>query len=115
VQEHVLFFLYGTGRNGESTFLNTILALLGDEYGMQAAPEMLLVRTHDPHLTERADLFGKRFVSTIEVEVGKRLAEALVKMLTGGERIRARRMRDMGWRINAGSGKDEPFRQRTRF
>lgn len=46
---------------------------------------------------ERADLFGKRFVATVEVEAGKQLAEALTKLLTGGERIRARRMREDAW------------------
>jgi putative DNA primase/helicase len=91
-----LQFLYGTGQNGKSTFLNIILALLG-EYGMQAAPNFLLVREHEQHPTELTDLFGKRFVSTIEIEKGKELAEALMKTLTGSERVRARRMREDFW------------------
>ena len=40
------------------------------------------------------DLYGRRFVATVEVEDGKRMAESLVKLLTGNERIRARRMRE---------------------
>lgn len=99
VQEQVLFFLYGLGANGKSTFLSTILALLG-EYAMQAMPELLLVRTGEHHPTERADLFGKRLVATVEVEAGKQLAEALTKLLTGGERIRARRMREDAWEFD---------------
>jgi putative DNA primase/helicase len=99
VQEQVLFFLHGAGQNGKSTFVNAILALLGD-YGMQALPELLLVRTHEQHPTERADLFRKRLVATVEVEAGRRLAEALVKVLTGGERIRARRMREDFWEFD---------------
>lgn len=93
VEEQCLFFLYGTGQNGKSTFLGVLQAMLGD-YAMQAIPELLMVRANEQHPTERADLFGKRFVATIEVESGKRLAEALVKQLTGGDRIRARRMRE---------------------
>jgi putative DNA primase/helicase len=33
----------------------------------------------------------------LELEQGKALAEALVKQLTGGEKIRARRMREDFW------------------
>jgi putative DNA primase/helicase len=96
VGAQILLFLHGTGQNGKSRFLNTIRALMGD-YGMQAAPNLLLVRDHEQHPTELADLFGKRFVSTIEVEKGKSLAEALMKTLTGEENVRARRMREDFW------------------
>jgi putative DNA primase/helicase len=96
VREQILLFLYGEGQNGKSTFLLILLALLGD-YGMQAPSNLLLVRDREQHPTELADLFGKRFVSTIEVEKGKRLAMALVKALTGGEYVRARRMREDFW------------------
>jgi putative DNA primase/helicase len=92
VSEQCLWFFHGTGANGKSTFLGTVLAMLGD-YGMQAVPELLLAKNHDSHPTERADLFGKRFVATIEAEEGKRLAEALMKQMTGGDKMRARFMR----------------------
>ena len=65
---------------------------LGD-YGMQAVSELLMQKHHESHPTERADLFGKRFVATIETEEGKRLAEALMKQVTGGDPVRARKMR----------------------
>lgn len=96
VREHVLAFLYGSGRNGKSTLVNTVLAILGD-YGMTAAPDLLMAKRDGNHPTELADLFGKRLVSTIEVEEGRRMAESLVKVLTGGDRIRARRMREDHW------------------
>jgi putative DNA primase/helicase len=92
VREQCLWFLHGTGCNGKSTFLDTLRQLLGD-YAIQAVSELLLVKAHDSHPTERADLFGKRFVATIETDQGKHIAEALMKQLTGGDRIRARRMR----------------------
>ena len=94
--EHVLLVLYGTGRNGKSTLLNTLLALMGD-YGMQAAPDILMARRGDRHPTELADLFGKRLVVSIESEQGKKMAESLVKQLTGGDKIKARRMREDFW------------------
>src|SRR5215208_985754 len=95
VSEQMLPVLYGTGANGKSTVLNTLLAVLGD-YGMQAAPD-LLVAKKGSHPTELADLFGMRLVASIEVEDGSRLAESLVKQLTGGDRVKARRMRQDFW------------------
>jgi putative DNA primase/helicase len=63
---------------------------------MQAAPD-LLVAKKGSHPTELADLFGMRLVASIEVEDGRRLAESLVKQLTGGDRVKARRMREDFW------------------
>lgn len=92
VSEHCLFFLFGTGRNGKGTFLETILALLGD-YATTIDASLITAKRHEDHPTGLTDLDGRRFVPTVEVEDGKRLAEALVKKLTGGDRIKARRMR----------------------
>jgi putative DNA primase/helicase len=99
VSEHALFFLYGTGANGKSTFLLALLAMLGD-YGIQAVSELLMQRASEQHPTERADLFGRRFVATIETDEGKRMAESLMKQMTGGDRIRARRMREDFWEFS---------------
>jgi P4 family phage/plasmid primase-like protien len=95
VSEHVLPVLYGTGANGKSTILNALLEAAG-EYGMQAVPDLLIAK-RDNHPTEVADLFGMRFVASIEVEDGRRLAESLVKTLTGGDKVRARKMRQDFW------------------
>lgn len=94
--EHVLLILYGVGRNGKSTFLNTMLSILGD-YAIEAAPNLLLTGKNDRHPTELADLFGKRMVIATETGEGRRLAEDLVKQLTGGDKIKARRMREDFW------------------
>lgn len=98
VSEHVLPVLYGTGANGKSTILNALLEAAG-EYGMQAAPDLLIAK-RGGHPTEVADLFGMRLVASIEVEDGRRLAEALVKSLTGGDKVRARRMRENFWEFD---------------
>ncbi len=91
VSEQVLLFMYGAGANGKSTLINVMLAMLG-EYGMQAAPELLTAKP-GTHPTELADLQGARLAASVEVEDGRRLAESLVKQLTGGDRIKARFMR----------------------
>jgi putative DNA primase/helicase len=92
VSEQVWLFLHGKGSNGKSTFLRVILRLLG-EYGMQAAPELLLAKKGEAHPTEIADLAGKRLAVCTEIEQGRALAEVQVKQLTGGDRVKARFMR----------------------
>jgi putative DNA primase/helicase len=76
--------------------LGTKLAMLGD-YARQVTSELLMVKHHEAHPTERADLFGRRFVATIETEQGKHIAEALLKQLTGGDKITARKMKQDFW------------------
>jgi putative DNA primase/helicase len=99
-REHLLPFLFGVGANGKSTFVSTVLAMLGEDYTIKAPTDLLLAK-HDTHPTERADLYGKRFVACVEAEDGRRLAESLVKELTGGDRVRARRMREDFWEFTA--------------
>ncbi len=95
--EHVLPFLFGTGANGKSTFIETVFRLLGPNYSMKAMPDLLMVKLNESHPAERADLFRKRFVACVETKDGKRLAESLVKEMTGGDEIRTRRMREDFW------------------
>jgi putative DNA primase/helicase len=97
VGEQILPILYGTGANGKSTVINVLLAILGPDYAMKANPELLLVKRHDGHPTERADLHGKRLAVAIETGEGQRLNEPMIKELTGGDRIRCRRMREDFW------------------
>jgi putative DNA primase/helicase len=92
-----MLIFWGEGANGKSTFLGTILAMLGQHYAMQSVSELIMVRQGEAHPTERADLFGKRLVACIETDEGKKLAESLVKQLTGGDKIRARRMPEDYW------------------
>jgi putative DNA primase/helicase len=99
VSEQAVYFPYGRGSNGKSTLLNTVKAAAG-EYAMQAKDDLLLVKRGESHPTELADLYRRRLVVSTEVEDGRRLAEALVKQLTGGERVRARRMREDFWEFD---------------
>jgi putative DNA primase/helicase len=98
-RDHILPFLHGAGANGKSVFTKVVMELLGTDYSMRSAPELLMAKGNETHPTERADLFGKRLVISNEIEEGKRLNEALVKDLTGGDAIRARRMREDFWQF----------------
>ena len=87
--EQVLLLLYGTGANGKSTFLETLRNLLAD-YAAIADFTTFLKRDGEGARNDLARLVGARFVSAVEAEAGKPLAEALVKQLTGGDTITAR-------------------------
>jgi len=91
-REHALFFLYGTGANGKSVFLNTVSGVLAD-YAMTAPIETFMASNSDRHPTDLAGLRGGRLVTAIETEEGRRWAESKIKTLTGGDKISARFMR----------------------
>jgi putative DNA primase/helicase len=96
VNEHVLTLFIGSGANGKSTLTDTMLTVFGD-YGSPAPPRLLLLENHSEHPTQIADLFGTRLVVSQEVQQGHRLNEDMVKRLTGGDRLKARRMREDFW------------------
>lgn len=99
VLEHVLPIYYGPGSNGKSVKIETWAGMLGPDYAMKAPPGLLMVSRSDRHPTELADLHGKRLVAAMETADGGRLSEALVKELTGGDSVRARRMREDFWQF----------------
>jgi putative DNA primase/helicase len=91
-REHKFFVLHGSGRNGKSTFVETILAMLGD-YAQSSNPETWLRqaggRGAEPDI---ARLPGIRFVSTAEIGEGRALDEARVKAIVAGDRITTRQL-----------------------
>ena len=96
ITEHLFQVHYGGGSNGKTTFFEAISFTLGD-YAGPADPELLTARDFAAHPTGTADLFGLRLALLHETDSGRRLAEATVKRLTGGDRIKARRMREDFW------------------
>jgi putative DNA primase/helicase len=93
VKEEVLAIVHGPGANGKTRFVETLRACLGPDYVTSVAMETLIVTAGEQHPTDLADLRGKRLAIATETDEGRRLAEAKVKALTGGDRIRARYMR----------------------
>ena len=96
VTEHILPIFYGDGANGKSTLIEAVMRALGD-YADAADPDLLRARTFDAHPTGVADLFGLRLALLHESDAGHRLAEGTVKRLTGGDRIKARKMHQDFW------------------
>jgi putative DNA primase/helicase len=89
VSEQTMFILYGTGANGKSTFLNTIMYLLGD-YATATPTETFMKKSGDQYTNDIARLRGTRFVTTTEAEQGRRLSEPLIKKITGNDQMTAR-------------------------
>ena len=87
--EQTMFILYGTGANGKSTFLNTVMNMMGD-YACASPTETFMKKTGDQMTNDLARLRGARFVTTTETEQGRRLSEPLIKQITGNDRITAR-------------------------
>lgn len=89
-REQCMFVLWGGGANGKSTLLNTVRHLLGD-YARHTPTETLLSRTKGGEIpTDVARLDGPRLVTASEVDRGRRLAESLIKELTGQDTVSAR-------------------------
>jgi putative DNA primase/helicase len=87
VEEHCLFALHGTGRNGKTTFLEVLLHLVGD-YGIDLPFSNLEIK-HYP-IGEGVNLPGARFAKSVETRRGGQLDEGRVKSWTGGDTISIR-------------------------
>ena len=88
------FIVYGsTTRNGKSVFCETLLSILGD-YGATVNPETLALQKVDSRRAsgDLARLAGVRFAVCSEVPQRLPLDSALIKRLTGGEKITARHL-----------------------
>jgi putative DNA primase/helicase len=91
-REQVLFLLHGVGANGKTTLLETIGALL-HPYAARVAAETLLARSGNTlAMNDLSTLQGARFVVAIESDADRRLAENLVKQVTGGDTIKAKKL-----------------------
>ena len=91
-REQCMFFLYGDGANGKSTFLETLAKMLGD-YCMNAQADTIAStrsRSSGAARSDVARLKGARFVTLEEGDQGATLDEGLVKQMTGGNTITAR-------------------------
>ncbi|MGW0538374.1 DNA primase family protein [Streptomyces sp. NPDC003032] len=93
VGAQVLPFLYGSGANGKSVLLEVMTQILGD-YANAAPPGFLMEKgKFTEHSTELTELHGRRIVVCSELKPNDKFNEARVKLLTGGDTITARRMR----------------------
>lgn len=83
-----LIIAYGSGRNGKSTFWNTIANVLGTYTGHLSA-DALTTGVHRNVKPEMAEVKGKRLIISAELEEGKRLNTSIVKQLCSTDEIYA--------------------------
>jgi putative DNA primase/helicase len=94
VKEECFFLCYGEGRNGKSKMLDTVEYIMGD-YGSHVEPSTFEENIFESAGGAREDiarLKGTRFISTIETTEGHKLAEDLIKKMTGDRLITAREL-----------------------
>ena len=88
--DKAMFILYGPGGdNGKSTMVEVLEMLLGN-YARRTPVETFLKRREGAIPNDIARLRGARFVWAAENDRGVRLAESLIKEMTGGDRMAAR-------------------------
>lgn len=97
--EHIFPILFGAkGRNGKDTLLDAVQFVLGSGFADAVSNDLVLetkgqkaAGAATPHLIS---LRGKRIAWASEPSEGARITSSLVKMVTGGGRINARRPHD---------------------
>ena len=90
-KEQVMFILHGKGRNGKSIFLETVSNIMGS-YAKTIQAETIMVHRQSGPNSDIARLKGARLVTSSEPNEGYRLDEGLVKQLTGGDKVTARKL-----------------------
>ena len=93
VREHIFNAWWGSqGRNGKSTLMRVCERIWGD-YCTTIAPDTLMHNSSAQHTTALVDLRGRRLAFSNETPEGRRWSEDTIKRVTGGDTIKARRMR----------------------
>jgi putative DNA primase/helicase len=89
-REQCFFIGHGSGANGKSVFLNLIRDVVGT-YGLNVPMDTLMTKAKSGGINnDVARLNGARLVTAIEGESNQKMAESLVKQLTGGDKVTAR-------------------------
>jgi putative DNA primase/helicase len=91
-REECLFLFHGVGRNGKGTLLKILTMMLGDYAGTADFSAFVQRRDDAGPRDDIANMKDRRFVSAQESREGAALAESLIKWLTGGDLVRARRL-----------------------
>ena len=94
VREHALAVCWGTGANGKSVLLLAVSHVLGDYAKPGPASLVVANGNHTPHPTDVAACVGSRLVVVHETARGATFDASKVKILTGGDDLTARHMRE---------------------
>ena len=81
-----IFISFGVGRNGKSTWWNSVGGAMGSYAGVISA-DVLTAECRRNVKPELAELKGKRFLLASELEEGRRMSTSLVKQLSSTDEI----------------------------
>lgn len=90
-REECLFFCYGQGANGKTTFFEVLRTLMGD-YSQQSDFNTFLQRKSDGPRNDIARMRGARLVTASEAQGDKGFDEGTIKVLTGNDTVTARKL-----------------------
>lgn len=93
VQEHVFPVFTGTGGNGKGTLIRLMMHVMGSEYSTMVSRKLLVRGQFEEHATMYATLYKRRLAITEETGKNAELSTEVVKTLSGGDAINARKMR----------------------
>jgi putative DNA primase/helicase len=96
-REQCFFLLCGTGANGKTTFLETIVRLFGTHAATAAFSAFLVQHNQGGPRPELAALCGARFVKAAEADHKASLDESVMKALSGEDTISVRRLYHEGF------------------
>jgi putative DNA primase/helicase len=82
---------YGSGQNGKSTFLNAVGKVFGN-YACSINPEMLMAQRDGRQPVGITRLDGKRYVTAVELEEGRRMSSSMLKQLSSTDPITGREL-----------------------
>ena len=89
------YIMTGRGRNGKGLLFELLQAVMG-KYYYQLPVQMLTTKIENPRAPnpDLANLIGKRLVCSSEPETTEKLQEGAIKLMTGGDPLTARLLRE---------------------
>lgn len=85
-QEENIIFFWGDGGNGKGTFIGAIQEVLGD-YAKTVPMSFFVEKRYDMHPTTLARLHNARLITASETNEGRTWDEAMIKSITGRDKI----------------------------
>lgn len=97
ISQECFFVVTGPPASGKSTFIEGLMSALGSYAISTQADTLMYRRGAEVPANELARFEAERLVSVSETRIGDTFNETLIKQLTGGDRISARRLYHEGY------------------
>jgi putative DNA primase/helicase len=95
--DRVIFFVHGPGATGKSTFVEAVMAMLGSYAEVAPFDTFLADPKSGRARDDLIDIKDARLVVSNETEAGKTFSANVVKSVSGGDMVKARRLYATEW------------------